>query len=59
MCETFVFKWWDALDTGTLKQCYDWSQVPPYTLAIEHCRIHHIAPVTRRAVQVHRLGEGV
>ena len=27
MCEVFVFKWWDALDAGTLKDCYDWSQV--------------------------------
>jgi hypothetical protein len=26
MCETFVFKWWDALDAGTLSDCYDWSQ---------------------------------
>jgi hypothetical protein len=27
MCEAFVFKWWDALDAGSLKDCYDWSQV--------------------------------
>jgi hypothetical protein len=23
-----VFKWWDALDAGSLQDCYDWSQVP-------------------------------
>lgn len=27
MCEEFVFKWWDAMEAGTLKDCYDWSQV--------------------------------
>jgi hypothetical protein len=29
MCEAFVFKWWDALDAGSLKDCYDWSQASP------------------------------
>jgi hypothetical protein len=34
MCEEFVFKWWDAMEAGTLKDCYDWSQVhtPPLPL---------------------------
>jgi hypothetical protein len=33
MCETFVFKWWDALDAGSLKDCYDWSQASPQLIS--------------------------